>query len=127
MKKFSVLVILTTLGLFYALACSQQDNWIEKHERSMAAMSSFDLDQEIRKSNCSGYKNFNITFIQDTKQNEIYEDFHDEFKSQVSGKDHRYLNRGITCPEPCGKKLIFTDQIEIVNNTKNPLNQFSGS
>lgn len=127
MKKFSVLVIVMTLGLFYALACYQQGDWMDKHEKSIILTSALTVDQDARSCPYTGYKNIKFASIQGGVKSEIYNEFYDEFTSQVSGKDHRYLNRGITCPELCEKELMPNEKMEIVNITKDPLTQFSGS
>ena len=77
MKIYSILIICFTLGLFYSLAVQQQNKLNTKELRS------FDSDYEINNLN---------------HKPEMVPQFfiEDEFSMHVTGKEHRYLNTGIS-------------------------------
>jgi len=77
MKTYSILIICLTLGLFYSLAVHQQNTLNTKELKSFdGTYETYDVNQE---SDVVPY-----FFIED------------EFSMHVTGKEHRYLNTGIS-------------------------------
>lgn len=127
MKKISAFIIVMTLAIFYTLACHEQGKWLGEQENAPGLTTILLGDQNGQLMSCTRFEYIKYAASQVGEQSEITNSFYDEFTSQVSGKEHRYLNRGITCDEFCTKDLPLNDEIEIVNNTNDPLTNFSGS
>lgn len=105
MKTYSILIICFTLGLFYNLAVYQQNKLNSKEVKSFASeyeVNNFDHEDDI----------VPYFFIED------------EFSMHVTGKEHRYLNTGISFiefPEVTQEKQC------IVAQTNEPKTNLSGS
>ena len=77
MKIYSVLIISLTLGLFYSLAVHQQNKLNLKEIKSVDS-------------------NYEINNLDQEPDMEAYLFVEDEFSMHVTGKEHRYLNTGIS-------------------------------
>lgn len=84
MKSFSITIISLTLVCFYTLAVDQQKKWQNDEELSLEVY-------HVKKNQ-----------LQVDKATNIY--FEDDFAMQVTGKEHRYLNIGISYLTPLKKK-----------------------
>jgi hypothetical protein len=77
MKIYSVLIISLTLGLFYSLAVQEQNKLNLKEIKSVDS-------------------NYEINNLDQEPDMEPYLFIEDEFSMHVTGKEHRYLNTGIS-------------------------------
>jgi hypothetical protein len=77
MKIYSVLIISLTLGLFYSLAVQEQNKLNLKEIKSVDS-------------------NYEINNLDQESDMEPYLFMEDEFSMHVTGKEHRYLNTGIS-------------------------------
>jgi hypothetical protein len=77
MKIYSVLIISLTLGLFYSLAVQEQNKLNLKEIKSVDS-------------------NYEINNLDQEPDMEPYLFMEDEFSMHVTGKEHRYLNTGIS-------------------------------
>jgi len=77
MKIYSVLIISLTLGLFYSLAVQEQNKLNLKEIKSVDS-------------------NYEINNLDQESDMEPYLLMEDEFSMHVTGKEHRYLNTGIS-------------------------------
>ena len=97
MKIYSTFIICFTLSLFYSLAVHQQNNLGKKE------LTSFDADYEIH----------HVNHEPDIAP---YPFIEDEFSMQVTGKEHRYLNTGISFIEhpelPAEKQCLLANTAE---------------
>jgi hypothetical protein len=117
MKTYSFIVICLTLGLFYSLAVKMEHQ--KKQESIALKMQSStvnhntDLDLLTVKKHCS--KN-SIMITSDTKLNH-HVDINDDFSMHVTGKEHRYLNTGVS----------FIEHKETSDQSNISITAFSGS
>ena len=77
MKTLSIFIICITLGLFYSLAVDQQNKLNIKNQKT--------LDHE-KKIHSMIHESYMVPYL--------HED--EDFSMQVTGKEHRYLNTGIS-------------------------------
>jgi len=80
MKLYSLLLMCLTLGIFYGLAEHEQNN---RSNKEFENQSTHDLVKDA---------NLELNVIEVPKSN-------DEFANHVTGKDHMYLNTGISYME----------------------------
>ena len=77
MKIYSVIIMSITLGIFYSLAVHQQKNWKAKE------LKTFTPEKQMEDfGTASGI----VPYLM----------IEDEFSMQVTGKEHRYLNTGMS-------------------------------
>ena len=120
MKVLSTIIISVTLFVFYNLAIYQQGLWEQKSEgKLISPVNTEEIITEAltdHKSYCMQTEVLNHRF-------EIVDEHHgseDEFAMQVSGKDHRYLNTGISFIEPVNKSHA---NLEIADTSNDPDSQ----
>ena len=77
MKTFSIFIICITLGIFYTLAVQQQNSLHEKDLKRRTAETS------MNNVNSGAYMS-------------TYKHVEEDFSMHVTGKEHRYLNTGIS-------------------------------
>ncbi len=105
MKIYSIAIICLTLGLFYSLAVHQQKNWTSKELKSFVSeiyMDNFEHESDIAP----------------------YLMMEDDFSMQVTGKEHRYLNTGISYME---QPTMIEENQCIAENGLDPKPNISGS
>jgi hypothetical protein len=105
MKIYSVLIISLTLGLFYSLAVHQQN------KLNLKEIKSFD-------------SNYEINNLDQEPDMENYLFVEDEFSMYVTGKEHRYLNTGISFIE---SPQVTREKECIAVNTNDQKTDVSGS
>lgn len=96
MKTYSFILICLTLGLFYTLAVNMEHQ--KKQENialkmpSSAVNNNTDFHMLTVKKSCS--KN-SIVMTSDT-EHDHHVHINDDFSMHVTGKEHRYLNTGVS-------------------------------
>lgn len=96
MKVYSVLIVSVTLFVFYNLAVFQE-NFAEtkNYVKNDVLASHYDADRSGDKDKSSQCYVSNIK-ITDKEYYEAHHVGQDDFALQVSGKDHQYLNTGVS-------------------------------
>lgn len=109
MKTYSLLLICLTLGLFYGLAVNEQNN--RNYESAKRLVTSNVLEEDIIDSHSVEYNSME-----------------DEFVNHVTGKDHMFLNTGISYIEEHNEpyKLINVNKC-IAENSKEEMVSNPGS
>ena len=105
MKTLSIFIICITLGLFYSLALDQQNKRNIKNQKT--------LDQE-KKIHSMMHESYMVPYLHRDE----------DFSMQVTGKEHRYLNTGISFIE---NNLETESKHVMVAQTDDKQLGFSGS
>ena len=117
MKTYSFVLVCLTLGIFYSLAVKMEHE--KKLESKIALMQSHDSNISANLKNmafeksCS--KKSEVITSQKISSNHI--GLHDDFSMQVTGKQHIYLNTGVS----------FIEFQDSKNEKENNVMQISGS
>ena len=124
MKKLSILIMSSTLVFFYLIADFQQEIWVEKNQTNISTESGYiDTCPYIKESLSNSKFTHSIkSFTPDFKK--VVND--DSFDTRVTGKEHRYLNRGFNCEEFCFENPEIVHD-EIVQVSKRNFTDLSGS
>lgn len=116
MKTYSFILICLTLGLFYSLAVKME------HDRKLENMSALHSADIIEKTDLQShasnkcYSN-DIVILTSDKLPSNHLGLHDDFSLQVTGKQHKYLNTGVS----------FIQIQDSKNEPKNNVTSLSGS
>ena len=127
MKTISFVTISITLFVFYNLAVFQQNARMQNvNNNSVSTIVNLETNSQIK---TVGSKFCMETRVSDQKIQRI-EEHHsseDEFAMQVSGKDHRYLNTGISFIAPVAESDESMNMAESSNEPDLQNLELSGS
>ena len=113
MKTYSFILICLTLGIFYSLAVKMEHK--NKLERKIVSMHSAETNKVPDMKTVSFEKSCSnkSDVLTSDKISGSHQGLHDDFSMQVTGKQHKYLNTGVSFIE------YADSENESVNNIMN--------
>lgn len=95
MKTYSIIIVCLTLGIFYGLAVKME------HQKNLTAQAAKNKMLEVQKAgstieNLSFSCTKHVNSYNAAVNENVYFDQNDDFSSQITGKERRYLNTGIS-------------------------------
>ncbi len=117
MKTHSIIIVCLTLGIFYGLAIKLEHEKKSAHYSNELHSTSVVHSEKVQKT--VKYKHCSSSFKQHYTEHSdgVYYDHHDDFSMQVTGKENRYLQTGISFIE---SNADSTPMNEVAMNVSHP-------